>query len=226
MVEFTFFMEGDCMKLYYLTGAQFALSNLALRRIKISRFSDLNDPFELMAVNLSDDDERRAVKGFYDQINATKGVICFSAHWENPVLWGHYADKHRGMALGFEVTNDLIFEARYENSRFHLPRDPVTDHAKPNEETIQRILSTKFSDWKYENEWRIFVELKNVHLESSLYFEDFSESLKLTEVILGPKCEMPKEKIYDLIVAMGLTAKVIKARISHDEFKVIEDNNV
>ena len=75
------------MKLYYLIGTQFALSNLALRRIKISRFFDLNDPFELMAVNLSDDEERRAVEGFHDQINASKGVICFSATWENPVLW-------------------------------------------------------------------------------------------------------------------------------------------
>jgi len=63
--EGTFFKVGDYLvKLYYLTGSQFALSNLALRRIKISRFSELNDPFELMAVNVSDDDERRAVEGF------------------------------------------------------------------------------------------------------------------------------------------------------------------
>jgi len=214
------------MKLYYLTGAQFALSNLALRRIKISRFCDLNDPFELMAVNLSDDDERRAIGGFRDQINASKGVICFSATWDNPVLWGHYADKHRGIALGFEVKNDLIVEARYENDRFHLPRDPVTNHATPTEETIQRILSTKFFDWKYENEWRMFVELDNVCPESGLYFEDFSENLKLTEIILGPKCEIPKDKIHDLIVSLGLSADVIKARIAFDEFKVIEDKTV
>jgi len=32
------------MRVYYLTGAQFAISKLALRRIKIARFKDLNDP--------------------------------------------------------------------------------------------------------------------------------------------------------------------------------------
>ena len=39
------------MRVYYLTGAQFALSNLALRRIKNARFGDLNDPFELLGVS-------------------------------------------------------------------------------------------------------------------------------------------------------------------------------
>lgn len=213
------------MKLYYLTSAQFALSNLAMRRVKISRFSELNDPFELMAANLSDDAERRAMQGFHDQTDAFKGVICFSSKWENPVLWGHYADKHRGMALGFEVTRDLLFEVKYENSRFDLPRDPATNYAKPEEETIHQILSTKFSDWQYENEWRFFVELSEAKLESGLYFEEFSESLKLIEVILGAKCELPIEKVQSLINAMGLTAKVIKAKIARDEFKVVVDGS-
>ena len=37
------------MRVYYLTGVQFALSNLALRRIKIARLEDLNDLYELLA---------------------------------------------------------------------------------------------------------------------------------------------------------------------------------
>ena len=212
------------MQLYHLTGSQFALSNLAMRRLKVSRFSELNDPFELMAVDLSNDDERRAMQGFHDQMDATKGVICFSSKWDNPVLWGHYADKHRGIALGFEVTDNLLFHANYENKRFLLPRDPVTRLAKPDEATIQRILSTKFTDWQYESEWRFFIELSEAKLEGGLYFEDFSDSLKLTEVILGAKCELPKEKLQGLIDDLGLTANVIKAKIALDEFKVVIDD--
>lgn len=214
------------MKLYYLTGAQFALSNLAMRRIKVSRFSELNDPFELMAADLSDEAERRAMQGFHDQIDVSKGVICFSSTWENPVLWGHYADKHKGMALGFNVRDDLLLQAKYENRRFHLARDPVNRRAKPDEEMIQRILSTKFSDWEYEKEWCLFVELSQATLESGLYFEEFSDCLKLTEVILGAKCELPIEKVQSLIDAMGLTAKVIKAKIALDEFKVVVDDGL
>ncbi len=58
------------MRVYYLTGAAFALSNLALRRVKIARFSDLNDPFELLAVDLADKDHRKAFRATKDKINA------------------------------------------------------------------------------------------------------------------------------------------------------------
>jgi hypothetical protein len=197
-----------------------------MRRVKVSRFSELNDPFELMAVNLIDDDERRAIQGFHDQIDATKGVICFSSKCDNPVLWGHYADKHRGVALRFEVPDNLLLQARYENSRFFLPRDAVTRRSKPDEATIQRILSTKFTDWKYESEWRFFVDLSEAKLEAGVYYEDFSESLKLTEVILGAKCDLSKEKVQSLIDALGLSAKVNKAKIAQDEFKVVADDDL
>lgn len=214
------------MKLYYLTGAQFALSNLALRRVKIFLFPDSNDPFELMAVNLSDEKVRRAMGQFFENFCHSKAALCFSAKWENPVLWGHYADKHKGMALGFEVAGKLLFKVDYVCEKFDLPKDPATEQIKIDESTMHKILKTKFSDWHYEDEWRLFVELSESTLESGLYFEEFSDCLKLTEVILGAKCELPIEKVQSLIDAMGLTAKVIKAKIALDEFKVVVDDGL
>jgi len=90
------------MRVYYLTGAQYGLSDLALRRVKIARFADLNDPFELLAVDLRDPALRRAFQETKEQINADKGLICVSRYWENPLIWGHYAEKHTGLALGLE----------------------------------------------------------------------------------------------------------------------------
>ena len=91
------------MRVYYLTGAPFAVSNLAIQRIKIARFSDLNDPFELLAVDLGNKRHRKAFRESRGEINAATGLICFSKSWRNPLLWGHYAEKHTGIALGFEV---------------------------------------------------------------------------------------------------------------------------
>ena len=206
------------MKLYYLTCAQFALSNLIFRRIKIARLSELNDPFEFMAMNLTDPRLRNGHKNWLEKINNEKGIICFSSTWNNPVLWGHYADKHRGMALGFEVNDDLPWKVNYEEHRCSLPSEGEFDQEK----FLTKIIAAKFDHWQYESEWRIFCDLKNERLESGLYFEDFSESLKLTEVVLGLKCEISEEKIQELIFSMGMDAKVIKAKISDHEFKVIE----
>jgi len=84
------------MRVYYLTGEQFGLSNLALRRLKVARFEDLNDPFELLGVDIGDRAIRTALRATKKQINDTKGLICFSRSWKNPLMWGHYAEKaHR-----------------------------------------------------------------------------------------------------------------------------------
>lgn len=209
------------MKLYYLTSMQFALSNLALRRIKISRISELNDPFELMSANANDIPQRRALESFKDQINASKGLICFSSSWDNPVLWSHYADRHRGVALGFEVSDDLLFEVTYSNARFDVPVDTLTNQVKCDEETLKNLLSTKFVDWKYENEWRFFFPLDDSIFDSGLYFEKFSDNLRLIDVILGAKCELPIDDTQSLINTLGYPIQVSKAKLDDKTFKVL-----
>ena len=46
------------MRVYYLTPSQYALSSIALRRLKVARYNDLNDPFELLAVDVASKDLR------------------------------------------------------------------------------------------------------------------------------------------------------------------------
>lgn len=61
------------MSSYYLTGAAVGLSDLALRRAKIARFMDLNDPFELLAVDLRDPEQRRVFQKTRDRIDEERG---------------------------------------------------------------------------------------------------------------------------------------------------------
>ena len=44
------------MRVYKFLNAKYGLEALKNRRLKIARISDLNDPFELLGVNLSDSD--------------------------------------------------------------------------------------------------------------------------------------------------------------------------
>ena len=214
------------MKLYYLTSTNFALSNLALRRIKIARFSSLNDPFELLAVNPDDPAFYHAMLVLKDHLDQTKGLLCFSSSWDNPVLWGHYGDRHTGIALGFDVSdihiNELMFEVIYSDNVPKPPTDPRTKLAKPDLDFMNILLRTKFIDWKYENEWRIFVQLDHSTNESGMYFYDFSQDIRLTDVILGPKCEIPIDKVYSLASIINNDVKVIRAKIDNHTYKVVE----
>ncbi len=211
------------MRVYYLSSAPFALSNLSLKRLKISRLADLNDPFELLAANLVNVEQRHAFGEMKRQLNESKGLICFSRTWSNPLLWGHYAEKHTGLALGFEIPDHLLSEVVYTSQRVRIEVDPETKAVKLDEKLINRLLRTKFSDWKYEEESRVFVELDHSTREAGMYFQDFSENLRLAEVILGPRCELPIEKIRALSQSDHHNVKVLKARMGFKEFRVIED---
>jgi Protein of unknown function (DUF2971) len=208
------------MKLYYLTAAHYAISNLSLRRIRISRFSDLNDPFELLAVNRTDPRDRTALVNFKNKINETKGLICFSSGWSNPVLWGHYGDKHHGICLGFEVQNDLANKVKYSDNLIKIPKDRITGIAKPNQQTVDQLIRRKFKNWNYENEWRVFCELDPSTEENGNYFCEFSEKIQPTEIILGCRCEIPSQKIQDLANSIDPKISVVKAKISDTSFAI------
>ena len=98
------------MRVYKFLSKKFALENLTERRIKISEYSDMNDPFELWGVALSDLELQRQLT----KIIRSTGALCFSRDWKNPMLWSHYGDKHQGICLGFDIGPSVeIQEARY-----------------------------------------------------------------------------------------------------------------
>lgn len=211
------------MRVYYLTSAPFALSNLSLRRLKISRFGDLNDPFELLAANLENPDYRKAFAAMKHKINESKGLICFSRTWTNPLLWGHYAEKHTGIALGFDIADSLLSEVLYTSRRVRIKVDERTKKPMLDEALVDRLLRTKFKDWKYEDEYRLFVQLDPATKESGLYFMDFSVDLRLMEVIFGPKCELPIDRIRSLLQDDLRDVEVLKARMAFRSFQVVQD---
>ncbi|MCW5651403.1 MAG: DUF2971 domain-containing protein [Ramlibacter sp.] len=209
--------------MYYLTSAQFALSNIALRRVKISRFSDLNDPFELLAVDLKERGHRRIFRETRDKLNEGNGLICMSRSWANPLMWGHYGDRHLGIALGFEVADHVPSPVIYAKTPAKIPIDKATNKPILDPDLVNRLLRTKFHDWKYENEMRIFVELDPKTRESGLYFFDFSADFGLREVILGPRCELPISRVRAMVENFDPDVTVIKSRIAFSSFRVIKN---
>ena len=144
------------MRVYYLCDSHHALLTIALRRMKVSRVADLNDPFELLPINLRDKRLRTLLHSTREQFHQEYGVLCFSRAWSNPVLWSHYADKHRGICLGFDVADELIKPISY------VPRlAQVSINSKFTKESLVRFIKeqflfTKFVGWQYEDEVRAF----------------------------------------------------------------------
>ena len=148
------------MVVFQFMSAAFGLDDLYKRRLKVSAISDMNDPFELLGGSLTNQINRRALLGHRDHIGEISRVLCFSKNWTNPVLWSHYADKHRGLCLGFEIPNENLTEVSYETDRLKTDLESdYREHGTVGSDTSRKLLSTKYIDWRYEDEVRMFVRL-------------------------------------------------------------------
>jgi len=201
------------MRAYHFVSATHALENVRRRRLKIATFTDLNDPFELWAVAQPDPTLPRGLRRWKQEISRKYGVLCFSTDWQNPVMWSHYADKHRGIALGFDINQDIIKEVRYRKTR------PVFHTA--DESTLHTLLYTKHEDWQYEREVRIFARLNNQDPTSGLYFGDFTPALVLREIITGPLCTTTKQMIQEVL--QDENVRITKGRLAFNTFRVVND---
>jgi hypothetical protein len=211
------------LRVYHYLPAEHALSNIALGRIKISILSDLNDPFELLAVNTgSKPGLRIAVANMKKSISASSGMLCFSRTWHNPVMWSHYADRHRGVCLGFDIPDGLGQDINYADKRI-LAEIGNDQEFTATGALANKLLFTKYAHWQYEQEHRVFVELDRSAAEGGLYFYDFRELLPLRTVYLGPLCSLPLEGVRALAKNIhGEAVHIQRTRLAFKSFSVVE----
>jgi hypothetical protein len=68
----------------------------------------MNDPFELLGGLSSDPELRDHLTALLSHLNNWCGVLCFSQDWQNPLLWSHYGDKHKGICLGLDISVGVV----------------------------------------------------------------------------------------------------------------------
>ena len=206
------------MRVYKFLSSEFALKDIREHRIKISEIHDLNDPFELIPFDLSDPDFRRGIIKSRDEMNR-RGVLSFSSKWNNPLLWSHYADKHKGICLGFDVVaaDENTIYVEYANERLPPP-------LKLDASFALNLLRTKFAGWEYEGEVRIFATRDTE--ENGYYYANFDgNGLVLREVIVGHRCCVERGQIIGLTTSYPAQEQIeiMKARLSFTTFMVIEN---
>ncbi|WP_447845952.1 DUF2971 domain-containing protein [Pseudomonas aeruginosa] len=136
-------------------------------------------------------------------------------------MWSHYADKHKGICLGFDVSREIVEEVEYKSDRLLVELEKDIDPSHLDAELQQKLLRTKSSSWSYEKEYRSFIELDKSTTNEHLYFQKFNNSIRLTEVILGPLCEVPIETVRKLTSEMYPGVTVFQARLAFGSFKVV-----
>lgn len=78
-------------------------------------------------------------------------ISSFSELPDSILMWGHYADKHKGCVIGvYSNAFGEWYKVRYSSERVCRPM---------TKEDVRRIamdsMRTKSTDWEYEHEWRL-----------------------------------------------------------------------
>ncbi|HEY4313817.1 MAG TPA: DUF2971 domain-containing protein [Pirellulales bacterium] len=146
------------------------------------------------------------------------GVCCFSATADCLLMWGHYANGHRGFCLEFNMDRDAKLglppmEVDYppDNSIPVLDTDRLMSGDLTDKELI-RLWLVKSNCWAYENEWRILNKKGDV-LRSY-------DPAALTAIYLGAKMPDDHQQVIKRLVA-GTEVKVRKMTLRKGSFKLI-----
>ncbi|MFT5759918.1 MAG: hypothetical protein ACI9LM_004702 [Alteromonadaceae bacterium] len=103
--------------------------------LKLSRFGEFNDPFEMVMGNdlCSMDEEEYDLfmslshtlpdgASYYDfawdaecGVRASVGVLCFASEENNLLMWAHYANNHAGICIELDRTAEF-FNGKYKNA--------------------------------------------------------------------------------------------------------------
>jgi hypothetical protein len=156
------------------------------------------------------------VKCQLDHMMKSRGVLSLSNQWNSPLMWSHYADEHRGICIGYNISRAVCESPKmvdYKGRRgiciSHII-DFIFNNSETSKEEIERkYFYTKAAQWDYEEEWRYVSDSQG---SQSIPFP-------LSSVYFGMRCEI---SVVSSIVKLlgGVESKVnfYKTYASQDSF--------
>jgi len=69
-------------------------------------FIDLFQHEEVIEATYSPFKDIAQLKGLLTQQADNVGILCFTKEYDNPLMWSHYADGHRGFCIGYDIKYD------------------------------------------------------------------------------------------------------------------------
>lgn len=219
--------------IYKFLSVDNAIKDMEQHELKVTLIRELNDIFDCgpilvlsganpRVVNLSSTDERSEPDL---PIPDVSGLLCFSKNYSSPLLWGHYADGAKGIALGFDPDH---FKSKTDIHVDYKEDRPVVEVRVGNDDTVsimQKLLShyfgTKALEWKYEDEVRYLLELEDCVPRTKMYFAEFP-SRALREVIVGPRSSLRPSYLQHLLTAhyRGIGVSLHSAHLHSKRFEV------
>lgn len=183
------------LKLYKYKSLQnlwHVLDMIVNQRIYCAHWSELNDPLEgRYEVYLGPKGTRieELMVGRIEKAKNNFRVASLSADPNNFLLWSHYADGHKGVALEIDIP-----EAHKDLMKVtYSPFSSVFTDKLQTQEDMRHLFNGKGEESAYEKEYRLVVSRKFFKLPKPI-----------VRVLLGPRVSEDQRKILSAIVPPGV----------------------
>lgn len=211
------------VRLYHFVPERFGISNIENRRLKVSLFKDMNDPFELLAHNCQSAQDRKAFNVYKEHLGERSGIVCFSKSFKSPVQWAHYAERHTGMCLGFDVNKNYARDVRYIKGRINY-KSLEFSNEKQLDAFLERISQSKHESWSYEAESRIWGKLTEPDA-NGMHFLQFNDDVVLKEVLIGARATISRSQVDELLEQFSGQVRAYKVRPAFRTFEMVRNRD-
>lgn len=163
------------------------------------------------------------------------GVLSLTEDCLNLLMWSHYADSHKGICVGIKVS--ALGDRRIPDSSDwrvlaglhkmeYVSQYPETDVGKTDSflDIVDKQLSTKCEEWKYEKEWRGLMMTRGKPFCEKLLDSDRIMNLgpdAIERVVLGKRTpDVVAKEISELIRGSNERPQLFRAERKYDSFKL------
>jgi hypothetical protein len=132
------------------------------------------------------------------------GVLSLAARWNCPLMWSHYADKHHGLCIEYDMTDNRCNNLRAVDycTTGDIKVSDIYNWKVSRSGDAERIIRKAFyyakaKEWRYEREWR----------DVSSSAGPCETPIKISGVYFGLRCDVA---VVTSVVKLhsGLTRKV------------------
>ncbi|MCS0436333.1 DUF2971 domain-containing protein [Vibrio diabolicus] len=109
-----------------------------------------------------------------------KGVLALSSTNDDILLWSHYADYHKGVAVGLELRKDLDFFLMPIKINYEESYEPL-NYLKNPQQAIIDTLKIKSAQWEYEKEVRVYKSASGLYQISPDAIKEIRFGIKTSE---------------------------------------------
>lgn len=224
------------MRLFHFMRENYLLSNVENKRIKVSRFDSLNDPFECVYKTSS---VKETEYDFQTELSERFGMISMSSEMNEPLMWGHYTENYKGCCLELDVKDSEKWKAVLEKVKYEsngLPHkniieiddfeDSILTEKKDDKWSViaTKIMTYKYHYWAYEKEQRYIIHLpcnENVVGNTKIQFFKFNDDFRLKNIYLGDCCTLKPYEVYKTLLRSGqMDVGIYKTQRANSSYSV------